>query len=260
MIETHAHIYLEQFKEDLADTIERARETGVKRIYMPNIDRTSIDDMMEAEAAYPDYCIATMGLHPCSVGKDFEKELYEVESWLNKRDFVAIGEMGTDLYWDKTYLEQQVEAFKIQVQWAKELGKPIIIHCRESLEMTIELVEELKDERLTGVFHCFGGTSEQAERIRELGFFIGLGGVTTFKNSGMDKVIPDLDLGHIVLETDSPYLSPVPHRGKRNEPAYLVLVAQRIADLKETRLNELVDITTDNANRLFKVTADDVTG
>ncbi len=260
MIETHAHVYLEQFRDDLGDTIERAQEAGVKRIYMPNIDRTSIDDMMEVEAAYPDYCIATMGLHPCSVGKDFEKELYEVETWLGKRDFVAIGEMGTDLYWDKTFIEQQVEAFKIQVQWAKDFEKPIIIHCRESLEMTIELVEELKNERLTGVFHCFGGTPEQAKRIKELDFHIGLGGVTTFKNSGMDKVIPDLDLSHVVLETDSPYLSPVPHRGKRNEPSYLALVAQRIADLKEMGLNELVETTTSNANRLFKVTADDLTG
>lgn len=258
MIETHAHIYLEQFKEDLGDTIERAQEAGVARIYMPNIDRTSIDDMMEVEAAYPGYCIATMGLHPCSVGKDFEKELYEVEAWLGKRDFVAIGEMGTDLYWDKTFVEQQVEAFKIQVEWAKELQKPIIIHCRESLGMTIELVEELKDERLTGVFHCFGGIPEQAKRIKELGFFIGLGGVTTFKNSGMDKVIPDLDLSHVVLETDSPYLSPVPHRGKRNEPAYLSLVAQRIADLKEMGLSELIEITTGNAHKLFKVAADDL--
>ncbi|MCE7993105.1 MAG: TatD family hydrolase [Roseivirga sp.] len=258
MIETHAHVYLEQFKDDLADTLERSQIAGVKRIYMPNIDHTSIDAMMEVEAVYPDYCIATMGLHPCSVKKDFEKELYEVESWLNKREFVAIGEMGTDLYWDKTFIDQQVEAFKIQVDWAKGLEKPIIIHCRESLEMTIKLVEELKDDRLTGVFHCFGGTPEQAKRIKELGFFIGLGGVTTFKNSGMDKVIPELDLDHVVLETDSPYLSPVPHRGKRNEPAYIALVAQRIADLREMGLSELIEITTRNANKLFKVKADDL--
>lgn len=258
MIETHAHVYVEQFKDDLADTLERAQIAGVNRIYMPNIDHTSIDAMMELETAYPGYCIATMGLHPCSVGKDFEKELYQVEAWLNKREFVAIGEMGTDLYWDKTFVDQQVEAFKIQADWAKDLEKPIIIHCRESLEMTIKLVEELTDDRLTGVFHCFGGTPEQAKRIKELGFFIGLGGVTTFKNSGMDKVIPDLDLGHIVLETDSPYLSPVPHRGKRNEPAYIALVAQRIADLRQMGLSELIEITTENANELFKVKADDL--
>lgn len=252
MIETHAHIYANQFKDDLNDTIERAQQAGVKRIYMPNIDHTSIDAMMEVEAAYPDYCVATMGLHPCSVKKDFEKELYTVEAWLNKRDFVAIGEMGTDLYWDKTFVEEQVEAFKIQAGWAMEREKPIIIHCRESLDMTIELVEELKDDRFTGVFHCFGGTPEQAKRIKDLGFFIGLGGVTTFKNGGMEKVIPELDLDQMVLETDSPYLAPVPHRGKRNEPAYLSLIAQRIADLREMGLEELVAATSENANRLFK--------
>lgn len=257
MIETHAHIYVEQFKKDLDSTIERAREAGVAHIYMPNIDSTSIDDMLEVEQKYSDYCTAMMGLHPCSVKKDFEKELYQVEGWLGKRDFVAIGEMGTDLYWDKTFVEQQVEAFKIQVGWAKEREKPIIIHCRESLEMTIELVESLKDDRLTGVFHCFGGTVEQAKRIKELGFFIGLGGVTTFKNSGMDKIIPDLELDNIVLETDSPYLAPVPHRGKRNEPAYLALVAQRIADMKAMSLADFISQTNDNANRLFKVKADD---
>ncbi len=160
--------------------------------------------------------------------------------------------MGSDLYWDKTLIDQQVEAFKIQVQWAKDYEKPIIIHCRESLEMTIELVESLKDERLTGGFHCFGGSPEQAKSIKELGFYIGLGGVTTFKNSGMDKVIPGLELDHVVLETDSPYLSPVPHRGKRNEPAYVALVAQRVADLKQMSLQDLITTTNQNARRLFK--------
>lgn len=251
MIETHAHIYAEQFSKDLADTLERSREAGIERIYMPNIDHTSIDDMMEVEAANPGFCIATMGLHPCSVNRDFEKELYIVEEWLTKRDFVAIGEMGTDLYWDKTFIDQQVEAFKVQVGWAKQYQRPIIIHCRESLDMTIDLVESLKDENLNGVFHCFTGDAQQATRIRELGFMIGLGGVSTFKNSGMDKVIPELELDHVVLETDSPYLAPVPHRGKRNEPAYVALIAQRIADLKEISLSDLVSETTQNANRLF---------
>ena len=252
MIDTHAHIYVQQFKDDLNDVVERAREAGLEHIYMPNIDHTSIDDMLEAEEKYKGFCTAAMGLHPCSVKKDFEKELYIVENWLSKREFVAIGEMGTDLYWDKTLIDQQVEAFKIQVQWAKDYEKPIIIHCRESLEMTIELVESLKDERLTGVFHCFGGSPEQAKRIKELGFYIGLGGVATFKNSGMDKVIPDLELEHVVLETDSPYLSPVPHRGKRNEPAYVALVAQRVADLKQMSLQDLITTTNQNARRLFK--------
>ena len=253
MIDTHAHIYLEQFREDIADVLERAQEKELSKIYMPNIDHTSIDDMLELEAKYPDLCVATIGLHPCSVNKEFEKELYLVEEWLTKRPFVAIGEMGTDLYWDKTYIDQQVEAFHIQCDWAKKYEIPIIIHCRESLDMTIELVQQQKTDQLTGVFHCFNGTVEQAQKIKELGFHVGLGGVSTFKNSGMNEVIPELDLDHVVLETDSPYLSPSPHRGKRNEPAYAKLVAQKVADFKQMPLSNLDEITTKNANTLFKV-------
>jgi TatD DNase family protein len=253
MIDTHAHIYLEQFKEDIADVLDRAQEEGLSKVYMPNIDHTSIDDMLELEAKYPDLCVATMGLHPCSVNKDFEKELYLVEEWLAKRPFAAVGEMGTDLYWDKTYMDQQLEAFKIQCNWAKKYEIPIIIHCRESLDMTIKLVEEQKTDQLTGVFHCFNGTVEQAKRIKELGFYIGLGGVSTFKNSGMGEVIPELALDHVVLETDSPYLSPTPHRGKRNEPAYVKLVAQKVADFRQMPLADLEEITTRNTNSLFKV-------
>lgn len=253
MIDTHAHIYLEQFKEDIADVLDRAQEEGLSKVYMPNIDHTSIDDMLELEAKYPDLCVATMGLHPCSVNKDFEKELYLVEQWLAKRPFAAVGEMGTDLYWDKTYIDQQLEAFKIQCNWAKKYEIPIIIHCRESLDMTIKLVEEQKTDQLTGVFHCFNGTVEQAKRIKELGFYIGLGGVSTFKNSGMGEVIPELALDHVVLETDSPYLSPTPHRGKRNEPAYVKLVAQKVADFRQMPLADLEEITTRNTNSLFKV-------
>lgn len=255
MIETHAHIYAEQFKEDIEAVIERAQEDGIKRIYMPNIDHTSIDGMLELEVQYPDYCMATMGLHPCSVKNDFEKELYIVEEWLSKREFVAIGEMGTDLYWDKSLIDKQVEAFKIQTAWAKQYKKPIIIHCRESLDMTIELVEGLKDDNLTGVFHCFNGSIEQAERINKLGFHIGLGGVSTFKNAGMDQVIAGIDLSNVVLETDSPYLAPVPHRGKRNEPAYIKLIAQKVADYCQKPLEEIISITTENANKLFQFNA-----
>ena len=254
MIDTHAHIYLEQFKDDINEVISRSRGVGMEKIYMPNIDHTSIDNMLSLEEKYPDLCMATIGLHPCSVKADFEKELYLVEDWLSKREFVAIGEMGTDLYWDETFVDQQIEAFKIQAQWAKEHKVPIIIHCRESLNMTIDLVERLADDDLSGVFHCFNGSVEQAKRIEELGFFVGLGGVSTFKNAGMDKVIPEISFEQIVLETDSPYLAPVPHRGKRNEPAFVQLVAQKIADYKEMTLDELISQTTKNANRLFQVT------
>ncbi len=253
MIETHAHIYADQFEKDIDEVLDRGREEGVSKIYMPNIDHTSIDGMMELEEKYPGLCIATMGLHPCSVKGDFQKELYIIEEWLGKREFVAIGEMGTDLYWDKTFINQQVEAFKIQVAWAKQYEKPIIIHCRESLDMTIDLVESLKEDNLTGVFHCFTGSAAQAERIHKLGFYIGLGGVVTFKNSGMDEVIPELNMDHVVLETDSPYLAPVPYRGKRNEPSYLKMIAQKIADLRQVGVEEIKANTTINANSLFKV-------
>ncbi|WPZ10419.1 TatD family hydrolase [Roseivirga spongicola] len=252
MIETHAHIYAEQFKEDIDHVLERSQEAGIEKIVMPNIDHTSIDGMMELEERNPSFCYATMGLHPCSVKKDFEKELYIIEEWLGKREFVAIGEMGTDLYWDKTFQDQQVEAFKIQVEWAKQFKKPIIIHCRESLDLTIDLIESLKTDELTGVFHCFNGSAEQAERIVGLDFYLGLGGVTTFKNAGMDKVVPELDLERIVLETDSPYLAPTPNRGKRNEPAFLELIAQKIADYRQMSLEDLKTQTTSNAIKLFQ--------
>ena len=251
MIDTHAHIYMEQFADDLPEVIERSQQEGIEKIYMPNIDHKSVDAMMSVEEKYPQFCVATMGLHPCSVKRDFESELYKIETWLSKRDFAAIGEMGIDLHWDKTFINQQIEAFNIQVGWAKQYHKPVIIHCRDSIEMTISLVEKLKTEALTGVFHCFNGTAQQADRIKALGFYIGLGGVSTFKNAGMDQVIPALDLSHIVLETDSPYLSPVPHRGKRNEPAYLRLIQERIATLKQISIDELASVTTQNANKLF---------
>ena len=250
--DTHAHIYLEEFDADRADMLARAQQSGVEKIYLPNIDSTSIDRMLELEQKTKGTCFAMMGLHPCSVKKDFEKELYIVESWLSKRSFVAIGEMGTDLYWDKTYWEQQQEAFRIQANWAKQYKIPIVIHSRESLDQTIKLVEELQDGKLTGVFHCFTGTVEQAERIAKLGFYLGLGGVATFKKGGLDDVIPEMDSTKIVLETDSPYLTPVPHRGKRNEPAYIPLIAAKVAQLKNISLEELQRITSENAAVLFK--------
>jgi len=250
--DTHAHIYLEEFDTDRTDVLTRAQQVGVERIYLPNIDSTSIDRMLELEEKAKGACFAMMGLHPCSVKKDFEKELYIVESWLSKRRFAAIGEMGTDLYWDKTFWEQQLEAFRIQANWAKQYNVPIVIHSRESLDETIKLVEELQDGNLNGVFHCFTGTAEQANLITSLGFYLGLGGVTTFKKSGMDEVIPEMDINKIVLETDSPYLAPVPHRGKRNEPAYIPLIASKVAQVKNISLEELQRVTSQNAAALFK--------
>lgn len=251
-IDTHAHVYSNEFDADRADVIERSREQGVQRLYLPNVDHTSIDGMLELEEKYPEMCYAMMGLHPCSVKQDFERELYTVEEWLSRRTFTAIGEMGTDLYWDKTYWGQQVEAFKIQTAWARQYHLPLVIHCRESLDETIALVESLQDGTLTGVFHCFNGTVQQAERIRQVGFYLGIGGVSTFKNAGMDKVIPEIGLEQVVLETDSPYLAPVPHRGKRNEPMYIPLVGQRVADLLRIDIAHVQERTTQNALTLFR--------
>lgn len=249
--DTHAHIFADDFKNDLEDVLLRARSEGVGKIVMPNIDHTSIDGMLETEHRYPSVCYATIGLHPTSVKKDFERELYIVETWLAKRRFAAIGEMGTDLYWDKTWWGEQQEAFRIQATWAKEHDLPIIIHCRETLDETIALVEELQDGKLRGVFHCFTGTAAQAEKIVKLGFYMGIGGVSTFKKGGLDTVLPAVDLAHILLETDSPYLAPVPHRGKRNEPAYLTLVARRVAEIKNVPVEVVRSTTTENALRLF---------
>jgi TatD DNase family protein len=251
-IDTHCHIYSKEFDVDRADAMIRAEDANVKRIYMPNVDHTSIDGMLEAELRWSGTCIAMMGLHPCSVKKDFERELYIVEEWLSKRKFVAVGEIGTDLYWDKTFWEQQKEAFKIQVQWAKKYKLPIIIHCRESMDETIALVEELHDENLIGIFHCFTGNVDQARKIISLNFMLGIGGVSTFKKGGLDVVLPEIDLNHIVLETDSPYLAPVPHRGKRNEPSYIPIIARRVAELKHLSLEQVQEQTSKNALRLFQ--------
>jgi TatD DNase family protein len=250
-IDTHAHIYLDEFKEDRADMLRRAEEAGVQKIYMPNVDHTSIDAMLDLESRNKQ-CVAMMGLHPCYVKKDFERELYQVEEWLSKRKFAAVGEIGTDLYWDKTFWDHQVECFKIQVGWAKKYRLPVVIHCRESIDETISLVEELKDENLRGVFHCFSGNLAQAKKVIELGFLLGIGGVATFKKGGLDTVLPDVELHHLLLETDSPYLAPVPHRGKRNEPSYIPLVATRVAALKNITVDEVQSSTTKSANDLFR--------
>jgi len=251
-IDTHAHIYSEQFREDRTDMLARCEQENIGRIFMPNIDHTSIDEMLEVENRSPGKFIPMMGLHPCSVKKDFERELYIVENWLSKRKFCAVGEIGTDLYWDKTFWEQQKEAFTIQVQWALKYDLPIVIHCRESIDQTIELVEKLQNGKLTGIFHCYSGNLEQAQRIVKLNFHLGIGGVVTFKNGGLDNVLPEIPLDAMVLETDSPYLAPVPHRGKRNEPSYIPLVAAKIAELKKITPDDVQSGTTSNALKLFK--------
>ncbi len=250
MIETHAHLYSEEFNKDRSEMLERAQEEGVSQLYMPNIDEDSIDAMLDVEQKYSQ-TIATMGLHPCYVKKDFEKQLYTIENWLDKRKFVAIGEIGLDFYWDKTLMAQQEEALKIQIDWAKKYQIPIILHCRDSFQETFEIVKSMHDDRLSGVFHCFTGTAEDAKKVTDLGFYIGVGGVVTFKNGGLAEHIPEIDISKIVLETDAPFLSPAPNRGKRNEPAYLSIIAQKIADLKKMPLDLIVELTSNNAKQLF---------
>lgn len=251
LIDTHTHLYAPQFDEDRDVMIQRAVEAGITKFFLPNIDSSSIDGMLALEKKYPDRCFAMMGLHPCSVKENVEEELALVRKWLDQRRWCAIGEIGIDLYWDKTFVEQQKMAFLRQVEWAKELDIPIVIHSRESIDMIIELLEGVKGDRLRGIFHCFTGTLAQAERIIDLGFLMGIGGVLTFKKAGLDKTVADIDLKYLVLETDSPYLAPTPYRGKRNESAYTRLVAEKLAEAKGMELKEVAEITTTNAEELF---------
>lgn len=252
-IDSHAHIYNEQFKEDRDAAIEKAVKSGVEKIYMPNVNHESIDIMLETEEKYPGICIPMIGLHPCDVGKNFEKHLYEVEDWLKKRKFAAVGEMGIDLYWDKTFQEQQTEAFKIQVNLAKEHGLPVVLHTRNANREALEIVQAMKDDKLVGIFHCFSGSVEEAKEMIELGFLLGIGGVVTFKNGGLDKILPEVGLHNLVLETDCPYLAPVPHRGKRNEPNYIPIIAEKVAQILNISVEEVAQVTTENALKIFKL-------
>jgi len=251
MIDTHAHLYLKDFKEDMSEVRGRFEEQGVTHVYLPNIDHATIDDMLELEDRYPLQFSAMMGLHPCSVNKGFERELYHVERWLDKRPFAAVGEIGIDLYWDTTTYDYQQEAFKIQISWAIAKNRPIVIHCRESLDQTIDILEPMLTPELTGVFHCFTGNLDQAQRITDMGFKLGIGGVVTFKNGGLDKTLQDLELKDLVLETDSPYLAPVPYRGKRNEPSYLKEISHKVAEVTNIDIHQVQNITTANAEQLF---------
>lgn len=252
LIDTHAHLYSDKFEEDRSEMMQRAFDAGLSHIFLPNIDSSSIGPMLALEAAYPQQCFAMMGLHPCSVGKNMEEELALVKNWLEKRPFVAVGEIGLDYYWSMEFVEEQKEAFRRQSRWAMQLNLPIVIHARDSIDDLIKLVEELQEEGpLRGVFHCFTGTLEQAQKIIELGFYLGFGGVLTFKKAGLDQLIPHLPLSKIVIETDAPYLSPTPKRGKRNESAYLLYVAQKMADIKGISLEELAQTLKANSLALF---------
>ncbi|WP_394256691.1 TatD family hydrolase [Vibrio harveyi] len=253
MIDTHAHIYASEFDNDRDEVVKRALEQGIDKILLPNIDLESIEPMLKTEAAYPEICRSMMGLHPCYVDGNVEQTLAIIRDWFEKHNFIAVGEIGIDLYWDKTFRAEQEMAFVTQLNWAKEMNLPVVIHTRDSIEETLTLLRQEQDGSLRGVFHCFGGSVEEAQAINELGFHLGLGGVSTFKNGGMDKVIPHLDMNWVILETDCPYLAPVPHRGKRNEPAYTSLVAARVAELRGESLEAIDALTTKNAEELFSL-------
>lgn len=250
MIETHAHIYDEVFAEDREEMLNRAFKQGISEIWMPNCNSETIEGMMNLAIKYPNKCLPMMGLHPCYVKEDFEKELYIVEDWLNKEKFIAIGEIGMDLFWDKTFVKQQEEAFLTQCYLAKKHNLWIDIHSRNAFWETVALIEKNADPTLKGIFHCFTGTLEEAQKAIELNFLLGVGGVVTFKNGGLDKVLPYIDLKHIVLETDAPYLAPVPYRGKRNEPVYLQIIAEKVADLMQVSVEDVIKQTSLNAQKL----------
>lgn len=231
--------------------LQRALEAGLGKILLPAIDSGSHESMLELEEGNPGFCLAMMGLHPCSVKEDYEQELKIVEDYLAGRSFIGVGEIGLDFYWDLTFKEQQFKAFHRQIEWALHYGLPIAIHSRNANDECIQVVGEHQKGGLKGVFHCFSGTLEQARQMIELGFYLGIGGVLTFKNGGLDKVIEEIDIRHLVLETDAPYLAPVPFRGKRNESSYITHVAQKLADLKQTNVQEIIDQTSQNAQNLF---------
>jgi TatD DNase family protein len=252
LTDTHAHLYASQFDEDRDEMIQRAFDSEIKRIFLPNIDVSSIEPMLKLAETYKGHCSPMIGLHPCSVDGQFEKTLEETEKALANHKFYAIGEIGIDLYWDKTTLPEQQTAFKIQVEWAKKLGLPIVIHCRDSFNEITEMLDKLNDESLSGIFHCFTGSLEQAEKIIGYGNFkLGVGGIVTFKNGGLAEVLPGIPLEHIVLETDAPYLSPNPYRGKRNESAYLIQIAEKLAGIYQRPLEEIAEITTQNSREIF---------
>lgn len=249
--DTHAHLYDGRYDSDRAAMIQRSLEAGVTRIYLPNCDSETIEPMMQVVAQWPDHCFPMMGIHPCYIKENYKEELAVAEAWLQRERFAAVGEIGLDYYWDKTYVPQQKEAFNIQMDWALSLRLPIVIHTRDSMADGIALVKARQNGHLKGVFHCFGGSAEEARQIIDLGFYLGIGGVLTYKNSALPGVLKDIPLEHIVLETDAPYLTPVPHRGKRNESAYIPLIGTTIAAIKNCSLEEVATITTQNAGKLF---------
>ncbi|WP_405564643.1 TatD family hydrolase [Polaribacter sp. Asnod6-C07] len=251
--DTHTHLYSEQFNEDRKAMIKRAKDAGITRFFIPAIDSTYTEKMFTLEQENPDDVFLMMGLHPTSVKENYIEELAHVKKWIDKKQFYAIGEIGMDLYWDKSFLTQQQEAFKTQIQWAKEKKMPINIHCRDAFNEVFEVLESEKSDDLRGIFHCFTGTVEQAKQAISYNMKLGIGGVATFKNGKIDKFLNQIDIKHIVLETDAPYLAPTPFRGKRNESAYLTNVVDKLVDIYDLSYNEIAEITTQNSKDVFGI-------
>lgn len=254
MIDTHSHIYLPDFDEDRADILKRARETGIENILMPNIDGQSIRPMMRVEEQNPGYCYSMMGLHPTSVKGDYEEQLANIKYWLDQRDFIAVGEIGIDLYWDKTWEREQRAVFRKQIQWAKEKEIPVVIHVRDAFDAVFQELDKVYDKGLRGVFHSFSGSVKQMQRALEYsGFMLGINGIVTFKNSNLDIVLKEAGADRLLTETDAPYLAPVPYRGKRNQPAYMKNTLSKLAEIYNMAEEEMDILTTQNARKLFGI-------
>jgi len=251
--DTHTHLYSKQFDSDRKEVIQKAINLGVSRFFIPAIDSTYTEAMFNLEREYPENIFLMMGLHPTSVKENYKEELVLVKEWLDKRQFYAVGEIGIDLYWDKSLLQQQQDAFKTQINWAKEKNLPVVIHCRDAFDEIFEVLEDVKDNNLFGIFHCFTGSLEQANRAISNNMKLGIGGVVTFKNGGIDKFLNEIELGNIVLETDSPYLAPTPFRGKRNESSYIINVLDKLVDIYNLTPEEIANITTQNSRDVFGI-------
>jgi TatD DNase family protein len=251
IIETHIHLYSAEYKSDRDALIQQAIDSGVEAFYMPNIDVHSIEPMYAVEKAFPEHCYAMMGLHPCYVKEDYKEQLTVIETELKRRRFIAIGEVGIDLHWDKSFLKQQQEALAIQAEWALTYNLPIVIHSREANAESLEVLTPFMHRGLKGVFHCFSGSIGEVTLLKSYGWMIGIGGVVTYKKAGLDALIEEIGIGQVVLETDGPYLAPIPYRGKRNEPAYINEVAQKIGDVLKMSKEAVVEQTTMNSRKLF---------
>jgi TatD DNase family protein len=253
LIDTHTHLFLPEFDTDRSEVVERAIMTGINKMILPNVDESTIMGMLSLSDNYPENCYPAIGLHPGSVRQDYREELEKINRWLDRRKFYAIGETGIDLYWNQTFLEEQTDAFRRQIGLAQVHHLPLIIHCRNSFNEIISVIKEMKHGLLSGVFHSFTGNKEQADLIIDNGFKIGIGGIVTYKNSGLDQVLQKIDIRHIVIETDAPYLTPVPYRGKRNESSYLIHTARKLAEIYQLPVGEVAAITSANARIVFNL-------